>query len=170
MGDVVSNAQTMACWCCVLLDPVVVARIFSILERELRSHSTTNYNHPRASGSSCCRTVSISSLVTWVFCVVSGLSRRPSYFWSEDRGPGWRLSLRTWWPPGCRKIIPVWRAHLCIVCSLATMPQDLPWSEVTSWKCGLLATRVGEASHSGLTDILGGSSVPPRDPLFTPRL
>ena len=50
---------------------------------------------------------------------------------------------------GGRKIIPVWGAHLCSVCSFATIHQDLPLLEVTSWKCG-----TGEAPHPGPTDIL----------------
>ena len=34
---------------------------------------------------------------------------------------------------------------------------DLPTWLVTSWKRGLLATRVGEASHPGPSDILGAA-------------
>ena len=40
---------------------------------------------------------------------------------------------------------------------LVLVPQDLPTWPVTSWKRGLLATRVGEASHPGPSDIFGAA-------------
>ena len=128
----------------------------------------------RAPGPGGCRTdlFDFGAGVTLALDDVRQPSRRLGilYLFSRNLGLlcgfGSRSSPRTWWPSGYRKVIPVWGAHLCSVCPFATMPQDLPLSKVSSWKCGLSGTRVGEASHPGPTGILEAALLeahPPHD-------
>ena len=50
------------------------------------------------------------------------------------------------------EVTRVWCSHL-----FSWVPKDLPYSQVTSWQCGFLGTRGGEASHPGPSDICGAT-------------